>query len=84
MEAPFVWFDLAVAGGDEVGKFYQDLFGWQLGPAAGDYDSWFTAAGGQPWAGTRPLGAHGSAGWVPYVPVEDLDAAAERAVVPAG
>jgi predicted enzyme related to lactoylglutathione lyase len=79
MEAPFVWFDLAVAGGDEVGKFYQDLLGWQLGPGAGDYHGWFTTADGQPWAGIRPAGAQG-VGWVPYVVVGDLDASTERAV----
>jgi hypothetical protein len=56
MSAPFVWFDLNTTttttdgGGGEVGEFYRDLFGWTLGPGAGDYAGWFTD-GGQPWAG---------------------------------
>lgn len=84
MEAPFVWFDLAVSGGDEVGKFYQDLFGWELGPGAGDYQGWFTGADGRPWAGVRAPGTQGAGGWMPYVVVEDLDTAAERAVALGG
>jgi len=84
MEAPFIWFDLAVADGDQVGTFYQDLLGWKLGPGAGDYHGWITGAEGQPWAGIRPTGASEGRGWVPYVVVDDLDAAAERAVALGG
>jgi predicted enzyme related to lactoylglutathione lyase len=86
MEAPFIWFDLAVADGDgdQVGTFYQDLLGWRLGQGAGDDDGWITGAEGQPWAGIRPAVARGAGGWVPYVVVDDLDTAAERAVALGG
>jgi predicted enzyme related to lactoylglutathione lyase len=56
MGAPFVWFDLTVDDGGKVGEFYQGLFGWPVGPGAGDYTGWFTD-GGRPWAGTIPAGA---------------------------
>ena len=83
MGAPFVWFDLTVEDGGKVGEFYQGLLGWPVGPAAGDYTGWFTD-GGQPWAGTIPAGAAPAGRWVPYVVVDDLDAAAQQAVALGG
>src|SRR2546430_886511 len=56
MGAPFVWFDLTAAGGEKVREFYADLFGWTIGPGAGDYQGWITD-GEQPWAGITPAGA---------------------------
>jgi uncharacterized protein len=79
MPAPFVWFDVTVADGDQVRGFYQELFGWTIGPAAGDYQAWMTD-GGQPWAGISPAGAVPAGRWLPYVLVADLDAAAKQAV----
>jgi len=83
MSTPFVWFDLTAGDGDKVGEFYQSLFGWQAGPGAGDYAAWFTD-GGQPWAGIVPAGPAPAGRWVPYVVVDDLDAATERAVALGG
>ena len=79
MGAPFVWFDLTVAAGDEVDGFYRDLFGWSMEPGVGDYRAWMSD-GDQPWAGTVAAGNVPSGRWVPYVVVDDLDAAAKRAV----
>jgi uncharacterized protein len=81
MSAPFVWFDRAVADGEgtRVSEFYQNLFGWTIGPGVGDYQG-FVTDGGQPWAGLIPSGAASAGRWVPYVVVEDLDAAAKQAV----
>jgi uncharacterized protein len=76
MAAPFVWFDIAGQA-----AFYRDLFGWRIGPAVGDYEAWIMH-GGQPWAGV--VRAEGPGRWVPYVPVDDLDPAAERAVALGG
>ncbi len=87
MGAPFVWFDLTGTDGGRLGEFYQGLFGWQVAAGAGDYTGWFTD-GGQPWAGVVP--AHAVSGpvpagrWVPYVVVDDLDAATKRAVALGG
>lgn len=78
MSAPFVWFDLT-GDGQQVGEFYQGLFGWQTMPGAGDYAAWFTDDG-QPWAGIVPGGAVPAARWIPYVVVGDLDTATKKAV----
>jgi predicted enzyme related to lactoylglutathione lyase len=84
MGAPFVWFDLTTAAdGGDVGDFYAQLFGWTAGAAAGDYRSWFTD-GDQPWGGVLPAERAAAGRWLPYVLVDDLDAAAERAVALGG
>lgn len=56
------------------------MFGWTAPAAnAGSYQAWITD-GQQPWAGIVQAGTAASAGWLPYVVVEDLDEAAKRAV----
>jgi predicted enzyme related to lactoylglutathione lyase len=65
--------------GAAVADFYTELFGWTAGPAAGDYQGWFTD-GEQPWAGVLPTEAANARRWVPYVVVADLDTAAKQAV----
>jgi predicted enzyme related to lactoylglutathione lyase len=57
--------------------------GWTVGPGAGGYEGWITA-GSQPWAGITPAGPAPAGRWIPYVVVEDLDAAAEQAVALGG
>ena len=79
MGAPFVWFDLTVADGAKAAGFYQGLFGWETGPGAAGYQDWLLD-GGQPWAGTLPAGAVPAGRWVPYVTVDNLDAAVNKAV----
>jgi len=66
-----------------VREFYSDLFGWTIGPGAGDYQGWMTD-GEQPWAGIIPAAAATAGQWVPYVVVDDLDAAAKQAVASGG
>jgi len=83
MGAPFVWFDLTAADGGKVRDFYTGLFGWTIGPGAGDYQGWMTD-GGQPWAGIIPAGRAPAGRWVPYLLVDDLDAAAKQAVALGG
>jgi uncharacterized protein len=80
MGAPFVWFDLVTADGGEPARgFYEQLLGWKFMPGAGDYRSWMSD-GEQPWAGIVPAGPVPAGRWVPYVTVDDLDAAAKRAI----
>jgi|SRR6516225_7711918 predicted enzyme related to lactoylglutathione lyase len=79
MRAPFVWFDLTVPEDTGVAGFYQGLFGWQAGPGAGEYQDWLLDRG-EPWAGTTRAGALPAGRWVPYVAVDDLDAAVKKAV----
>jgi uncharacterized protein len=84
MGAPFVWFDLTTSGdGDGVDDFYAQLFGWTIGPGMGDYQG-FVTDGEQPWAGILPADAASAGRWIPYVVVDDLDAAAKQAVALGG
>ncbi len=75
MTAPFVWFDNI--GADRAGTtdFLTKTFGWDdndIGPMT------MLANGDGPFAGTvDPM--PDVSGWVPYVEVEDLPAAAEKA-----
>ncbi|MEH1128011.1 VOC family protein [Micromonospora sp. CPCC 206061] len=80
MSAHFVWFDVTADDADRAREFYTSLFGWSAGDGAGGYSTWFSD-GGQPWAGVAPAERAVPAGrWVPYVVVDDLDAATKRAV----
>jgi predicted enzyme related to lactoylglutathione lyase len=85
MGAPFVWFDLATTSGDGVGvrDFYAQLFGWTIGPGMGDYQG-FVTDGEQTWAGILPADAASAGRWIPYIVVDDLDAAAKQAVALGG
>jgi uncharacterized protein len=78
MAAPFVWFDLT-SSGDDVRDFYTQLLGWTIGPGQGDYRG-FVTDGEEPWAGLLPADATGAGRWIPYVVVDDLDAAAKQAI----
>jgi predicted enzyme related to lactoylglutathione lyase len=78
MGAPFVWFDLTTDDGGNARDFYEQLLGWSFMPGAGEYHGWMTD-GEQPWAGIAPAAAVPVGRWVPYVTVDDLDAAAKRA-----
>jgi predicted enzyme related to lactoylglutathione lyase len=80
MAGQFMWFDLGATDAGQAREFYRALFGWAVAPAAdaGPYQAWITD-GEQPWAGIVHADTEGG-GWLPYVMVEDLDEAAERAV----
>ncbi|WP_162908216.1 VOC family protein [Allorhizocola rhizosphaerae] len=74
-----MWFDLNTAEAVGASEFYQELFGWEVADAGvGGYQSWIVD-GGQPWAGVVAA-PKASAGWLPYVVVDDLEAATKRAV----
>lgn len=71
----FVFMDLRTADPDRSRAFYGELFGWQsTGPL-------FTGARA-PWGGLTHLAPDDDRQpqWVPYAPVEGLDAALARAV----
>jgi predicted enzyme related to lactoylglutathione lyase len=79
MADPFVWFDLRSTDPGASGSFYQELLGWDVAEVSVGDDSVPMVGGEQPWAsivadqgGERP-------GWFPYLQVEDLAAATERA-----
>ena len=80
MPAKFVWFDLGAKDATAAGEFYAELLGWQVGPAedAGPYRGWIVD-GDQPWAGVVEAPGETAGHWMPYVQVDDLDAATEKA-----
>lgn len=73
----FVWFDLRTADADGAESFYADLLGWRI--AKEDGAPPMIAGADGPWAliGGAPL--PGGAQWLPYVRVEDVEAASARA-----
>jgi predicted enzyme related to lactoylglutathione lyase len=86
MGAPFVWFDLTTTtsgDGDGVRDFDTQLFGWTIGPGVGNYQGFLTD-GEQPWAGILPADAASAGRWIPYVVVDDLDAATKQAIAVGG
>jgi uncharacterized protein len=76
MTNPFVWFHNGSEKPEEAVKFYQELLGWK-GSESAQGLSVFSGATG-PFAGVAAKeGA--SQGWIPYVEVEDVNRATERA-----
>jgi len=75
MAGTFVWFDLRSKDVGETGEFYERLLGWSVqgreGHAMIDGES-------GPWAAIVPHESKDDA-WVPYVQVDDVDAATARA-----
>jgi predicted enzyme related to lactoylglutathione lyase len=83
MGAPFVWYDVATTSADAetVREFYGSLLGWAIGPNAepGPYRGWIMD-GDQPWASIVEAGDRSTSGrWIPYVQVDDLDVAVDKA-----
>jgi predicted enzyme related to lactoylglutathione lyase len=69
----FVWFSLAAEDPARVREFYAALLDWEIaeeGTVAGD---------GRPWAAIGSPQGNGTSGWLPYVQVDDVDQATERA-----
>lgn len=80
MPGKFVWFDLCAKDTAAAGRFYAELPEWPIAAAedAGPYRSW-VMDGDQPWAGVLQADGETAGQWVPYVQVDDLDAATEKA-----
>jgi predicted enzyme related to lactoylglutathione lyase len=79
MSAPFMWFDLVTADTGRAGKFYSELFDWNVADAGvGGYQAWITGEA-QPWAGIVAATPGSAGGWLPYVVVDDLAGATARA-----
>jgi predicted enzyme related to lactoylglutathione lyase len=75
MGGMFVWFDLRSKDVGEAGDFYEKLLGWNV---QGQEGHSMIAGDSGPWAAIVPHQQKDSA-WVPYVQVEDVDAATARA-----
>lgn len=76
MTNPFVWFHNGSEKASEAIKFYEELLGWKGSAAPGGVTVFSGEAG--PFAGVAPKDG-ASQGWIPYVQVEDVERATERA-----
>ncbi len=74
--SPFVWFDLRTPDRAATLAFYRELLQWEI-DGSSETAAMITGSEG-PWAaiGSSP---NGNAQWVPYVQVDDVGAAAEKA-----
>lgn len=82
MASPFIWFDLRTRDASSAQDFYNRLLGWPVRevPAGDGAAMTMIGDGDQPWGMVAPLpAAELPAHWLPYVQVEDLDAATSRA-----
>jgi predicted enzyme related to lactoylglutathione lyase len=77
MSAAFVWFHNHSTKPNESKIFYEELLAWT--PSDGPAGMTMLAGDGGPFAGlSRKEGP--SSGWLPYVQVDDVDAATRKAV----
>ena len=83
----FMWFDVNAKDADvaAVTDFYRAVFDGPIGPDDSDsaYMSWMMN-GEQPWAAVVQADDVTTGRWVPYVHVEDLDAAVAAAEAAGG
>src|SRR5689334_15090692 len=77
----FVWFHNHSEKPNEARGFYEKLLGWQGGDGPGGLTMFAGDKG--PFAGLA-ASAGASAGWLPYVQVDDVDAATKKAVLLGG
>jgi predicted enzyme related to lactoylglutathione lyase len=76
MSMGFVWFHNASGNTDKATRFYEELLGWKR--ADGPPGMTMLGAGAAPFAAIAPR-EKGVEGWVPYVQVDDLTTATQRA-----
>lgn len=78
----FGWRELRAGDGERAFAFYSQLFGWTKAMAVdmgamGTYQT-FAAGGGEPIGGMMTKGPGWSGGWLYFINVDDIDAAAAR------
>ena len=83
MANPFVHVELNTADPQKAKSFYAKLFQWQLedvpNPAAPGGNYTMVKVGTGTGGGIMKQVPGGPSGWIPYVEVDDIDAATERA-----
>jgi predicted enzyme related to lactoylglutathione lyase len=78
MSHPIVHLELAAHDPAASGKFYADVFGWEI-KVDPNFDYYQFAAEGGPGGGFNKVDENNKAGEViPYLGVEDIDAALEK------
>lgn len=80
MAGKFIWFDVTAKETEAVRSFYAELLDWPIAPVedAGPYRGWIMD-GEAPWAAVVAADDATSGRWLPYVQVDDLDAARRKA-----
>ena len=79
MSQPFVFMELSTPEVSQAKTFYSDLFDWSFGQSESDGNEYsiFRPTTGAAGAIYKSLGA--SAGWLPYINVEDIQSSVEKA-----
>lgn len=77
MTQGFVWFHNSSDNPSDSSTFYEKLLGWT--PSKGPDGLTMLAGESGPFAGVASKDSSGAAGWVPYVQVDDVDAATKKA-----
>jgi uncharacterized protein len=75
-----VWFDLLASDATQARNSCRELLDWRISAddSGTGYESWILA-GTRPWAGIKATaGAPGT--WLPYIQVDDLQVARDRAL----
>jgi predicted enzyme related to lactoylglutathione lyase len=78
MAAPFVWFDLRSKDAASSRAFHEQLFGWEIAEMPAGDGTVPMIGGDEPWA-SLINDAGETLGWFPYVQVDDLKSATEKA-----
>jgi predicted enzyme related to lactoylglutathione lyase len=76
MSEAFVWFHNGSDNPKESRAFYEKLLGWKASDGPGGLTMFSEAK--EPFAGLAPK--DGAGGWVPFVQVDDVDAATRKAL----
>lgn len=81
----FIWYELMSADPEAAKTFYDEVVGWNIGPAVADYNGYrmIERSDGKPAGGILPLTAemqqHGARPtWLGYIHVADVDQAARE------
>jgi uncharacterized protein len=78
VESPFVWFDLRTKDAAQSRSFHEELFGWEIAEVPAGDGTVPMIGGEQPWASVVSDGGE-RVGWFPYVQVDDLQVATDKA-----
>ena len=78
MANPFVWFDLRSNDAAKSRAFHEQLFGWEIAEVPVGDGKVPMIGGDEPWASLVGDGGE-NLGWFPYVQVDDLQVATDKA-----
>lgn len=80
MASPFVWFHHNGKKSKEIERFFEALLGWKAAGGPGGMSMLSTQDGPFAAVGTKQVRFGDRDEWIPFVAVEDVDAATKQAV----